>query len=127
MFSHLPTILSPAAPVNKVQRRRQRTRLESLHLPSTRALLLEKHLQAENGRKAAAEAAALKRGVPTEASCPMLARYLKTERACGPAMDRSQDKMLQVEESAGFDIPALAAKIRSTPREERRALLQALP
>merc|ERR1712217_526839 len=82
MFSHLPTILSPAAPVRKVERRRQRSRLESLHLPSTRALLLEKHLQAENGRKAAAEAAALKRGVPTEASCPMLARYLKTERAC---------------------------------------------
>merc|ERR1712217_369209 len=92
MFSHLPTILSPPAPVRKVERPRQRARLESLHLPSTRAMLLEKHLQAENGRKAAAEAVAVKRGVPTEASCPILARYLKTERVRGPVVNGGQDK-----------------------------------
>merc|ERR1712176_1433504 len=115
--------------------------------------MLEQHLQAENERVAAAEATAKSQGRPTASICPMLSRHLQNERAelaAGTdgklaALERRREHLVHIprvesgaeSKSVGSrdeassnqrqDILGLVAQIRSSPREERRALLEALP
>jgi len=109
---------------------------------------LAQHIQAE---RAAADAAAKNdRGRLTEVRCPMLARHLREERVAIAAAEVEQQQQQQQQnqqqqpdpqspsattttdgtsESSVFEtkLGDLAAKLRATPREERRRLLMELP